>query len=1592
MQDNGSKLSLTPEAFMTPAMEMLYGNIKPNFVYTNKRYLPLPRQAEGERQGHGCAVFFLCPSQEDTVNEIKRDYLRWYLDQYKWYTTDTYFREKIGKKWVIRNMRQEIRKDWDKQSFPHMLRYLTPQMRSSKLAEKPNLLIDLGQWTRFYFQYSFKTSIPVVVKNFITFLGNKLNDPQWAGYTTKLIYIPINLWFTDNQNPLGFTRRMLNNPLAIIMYTAYRYPELLQQLPQDMTVILGDSTKDQFLKYQMSDFTKRNFPKIKMRLKQMKGLKWDEESETNLDVEFTEEEEDETSELNNSRDLERYDDPLGVAEPKGTRLMPEVQKDVDAQLPADIEKNRDDLRKANRAAIINEMKRSLMGDTPAEPKPLDTNKIGGSYGRPVLKKEMPAAAEVKPNAKAEPKKPTPIVPMDRVQAERRESVMPNPEAIATRPTGTNSDTRVGKPVTNRSRSSVDDITAEPSIYEEDELTELVKVPLHLDDEDLDELVTETTDEALLELLEEDNDALLNDKDQIDLDKIEQKVQQKLKTSFLPQRTEAQERRIDDLRGKQDAVLPQRTTAKELKSKIVETSNFSNAIATSNPAIRESKFVNFDRDYNRKKLQSDIDGAVKALSGAQAGIYVVGKEEQDISTQLDLKKLVTYHLEDEFGGKHTIKLEIPVIVDDKYIYINGSRLLLGHQQIMMPLVKATKDTVQVVTWYNKLILIREGVNDTRTSAVKRYMEQHRDQFSIELGNAMAKNMASGFASTLDIDMYAKYFIRFNVHAKRFILDRAALIDRVSKLYPNLPIPENTRKKIPVGYDTDKKDYIYVTDDKTLTDLILERLAPNERASISAATRASERKLLRSRIKIMTHIVPLALLLMFYEGFETVMRKAEINYTVQDKDADLSGLDRSRYDILELADKYIVWERNPIWNTLLMNGLSEVDLSIYDFDELEDKDTFANLLTNYFTTKAHTTTLMQYYDFMISDPATQEILRDMNLPTDFVTLLLLGNKMLCDNSYTPINDAHSFRVRSNEIIAEYVYAKITDAYGEYRKSLNRLGQGKKPKPLNVRPDCVISAIVKDSSLTNEASVLNPILELEKARSITPRGPRGIGKPRAMTLQRRAYSPSMLGILGMTTSPDYKVGVNRQMTLEPNVTSTRGYVQVTEDSDIDSLSNANLLTPAELLSPPGALHDDGPRTGMAYKQSQYMLPVDGSQPVFFGNKVESAVPYHMSREFVVAAQQDGEVVEIKDGIVVVQYKDGTYDSIDTNLKMKNNSSSGFYISNHMETELKEVGQKFKKNEIIGYDPRAFSKNDDDIGASMNIGVPIKVAILPNYDIYEDAGPITKKLSDKFTAYMAMKESVGIPAQSFVQSMVNVGDQVKVDDPLIVYDPAHEDEETNAFLAEIREKLGEDYTNMIDLKSMPQVRTEYAGRVSAIEVYTSVPVEELSESLQKIVKKYTKHSANVVKTLDKYKNPGDMNYYKCGQVITNAPDVVKADYQGRVKGVQIGNDGRGVVIFFYVEFKDIAKTGDKGSAFTALKFITSHVVPEGFEAYSEYRPDEEISTVIAPGAVLARKTPSIQVTMFANKLIVEMKRHACQMFFEDTDPRAKHDENYTI
>ena len=692
----------------------------------------------------------------------------------------------------------------------------------------------------------------------------------------------------------------------------------------------------------------------------------------------------------------------------------------------------------------------------------------------------------------------------------------------------------------------------------------------------------------------------------------------------------------------------------------------------------------------------------------------------------------------------------------------------------------------------------------------------------------------------------------------------------------------------------------------------------------------------------------------------MKKANIEYKIVNKDELPEDIDLYEWGVTELMDGYIMWKRYPTENSMLMNGLNKLPMHLYSIEELESKEMYTYLLTNVYDYANQSLNLDQFYEFMI-DPITKEILTDLGLPTDLVSLLLLANKMLKSDEAALESDLSNMRLRSNEIIAYHTYQSIVKAYAAYRKSQHK----RTPDPISMPRDAIIKSLLKQpASAMNDASSLNPILEISKLRAVTYKGESGVNKDRAFNLRFRSYNESMLGVLGITTSSDSGVGINRQLTLEPNITSTRGYIDIAGEDNIEDLNSANILTPSEMLTPLGVQHDDPTRTCMGYKQSMAMVIVDKSDPVLIGNGAEKVLPYHLSSEFTVVAEDDGEVVDKKGDLVVIKYNNGKYRTIDTSLQIKKNASAGFYIENQL-TCHKEVGDKVKKNEVVAWDDKAFAKQSDtNLDASMRLGPLVKIAIIPEWDIYEDSAPITKNASEKMSMTMVMPVGVILNKDAYISKMLKIGDKVEAGQPVIVFDNYHEDDEIMQWVKSLREDLAED---VIETTANSK-KSHYTGTIVDIEIISTVELDELSDSLKEIVGEYWKKLEKKEKVLDKYSNSDDLKYYKSGNIIKNIPGPIKPDAQGKVKGRKIDE---GVLITFYVSFKDVMSRGDKLAAEFALKSITSHVIEPGLEPYSEFRPEESIDMITAPLSISARKTPSVFLAMFGNKLLIEAKRH---------------------
>lgn len=653
--------------------------------------------------------------------------------------------------------------------------------------------------------------------------------------------------------------------------------------------------------------------------------------------------------------------------------------------------------------------------------------------------------------------------------------------------------------------------------------------------------------------------------------------------FRPEFSTDEKVRINTLQKKQDTCLAQ--TLSEMKRKTIEPANYEKAINSKNKSILTPKSKNFTKSYNEKMMEPDIDSAVSALSKAEFPIFVVGKEVEDTSNTLNAKKTYTYHLQDYQGNKFSIKFDIPILIDDRYIYLNGIRSVVENQLLPMPIIKSGPNEVQIIGTYNKIFLRRKETDklDAKSQVIKKYFldQKNSSRYRVKIGNCLMKN--GQFDTPLDFDNVSKNISELTIGRYRFIFDLPKLMeyineDRESKNLKPILNGYTDDKQLIVGYNIQTKELITVDEAKgeSVLDKIMEKLPDADRAELMkvkpGTTRFTYIKATMKRVEI-----PIIFFMLYCEGITTVLKKIGVKYNIVEPGTKYDSFNR---DCIRAKDKWIIWDRYPFHNSLLLNGMALIPTSDYTLEQLDSKTTYVEMVPIFFKEARVAFVLDQFKDFML-DPISIEVLKDMNMPTDLNELFVTAAIMLNSNKSDSILDMHNVRIRNNEIFAQFVYKAMADAYLNYRKSIYK----KKPDRLIVNRHLVTTNIngsaktkMSGCKLIEGASSLNPILELEKQGTVSYRGPSGINRDDAYTLPKRAYNPSMTGIIGISSSPDANVGIQRQLTLNPNIVSTRGYLQAADSSNLKDLTSADLFTPAELLSPNGVMHDDGQRTAMA------------------------------------------------------------------------------------------------------------------------------------------------------------------------------------------------------------------------------------------------------------------------------------------------------------------------------------------------------------------------------------------------------------------------------
>ena len=1014
---------------------------------------------------------------------------------------------------------------------------------------------------------------------------------------------------------------------------------------------------------------------------------------------------------------------------------------------------------------------------------------------------------------------------------------------------------------------------------------------------------------------------------------------------------ASSKRDELIREKQKEVKVKDMTVEDLRrikaSDInIPTNDVTKSLHSTNKNMDTVRFRNFDKVYNDKVMQKDITSAFMSLNDKSLPLYVLKIDVKDTSDELNYKETWTVTLEDTLRQRHTLTVDIPKFVDGSFMYLGGNKKLILKQNFFIPVVKIDEDTVEIVTNENKMTLTRNGTKTT-TSANKLYKLLEKDENAqkyFSKGNAYVLN--GEYITNVEYDEFSKMFVKFKTQNCTLFFSQSEAETYMQK---NQIKNRTNEEKMFIGVENGKPIYVDYNTQKTdkgdqIIDIIIRNLPEDiQREYLSAR---AQKRLMYVSVTTMKKAIPIVLLLCFWEGIEQVMEKAGITYRLSASyPRDLTPDE----GVLRFADCYMIYKQD-LTQELLMNGFRMIDTTSHKLSDYNKQDPYAEYFRKVYGKMSIVNPLYNTYEFTI-DPITKEILETLSMPTDIVNLCIYAVKLMGDKRYKKEIDQSISRVRSNEIVAAILYDAIAKNYTTYRNS-----NGK--QKLSIPRDIVIKNLLSLKTVEDH-STLNPVLELERTHTIEQKGWRGINLEDAYTPAKRAYDKSMIGVIGPTTSPDGAVGVQRVLSVEPKITGVRGFTQQTEN--LNELKDINLFSPGEMLVPLGVTRDDPNRMGHAIKQSKHVVPVKKSSPVLISNGMEERCRYDLSSDFVINAEEDGEVVEYNEKlkIMVCKYKSGKCQAIDMNPKIVKNGGGGFFLSNILVTNLK-VGDKFKKNDLLAWHKDFFTNNMN--GGRMNIGTLIKVALMSTYNTYEDSSFITKKLSTDAETEMVFNRQVTVGKNANVDYIAKVGDEIKVGDTLIQFDTSYEDSELNKMLKAISTELKEGVLE----DSRNDIKAKKSGVIEDIKIYSTVDLEELSPSLQKIVGDYYKQIDQKKKLLEKYDHDGSI--VKCGVLFTDSTKKVSPNKYGVIKGQKIED---GVLFEFYIKHAEILEVGSKMAYFTGIKTVIGEILPEGYEPYSEYRPDEEVSSFIASNSILARMTPSIILTVFGNKCIIELKRH---------------------
>ena len=1016
-------------------------------------------------------------------------------------------------------------------------------------------------------------------------------------------------------------------------------------------------------------------------------------------------------------------------------------------------------------------------------------------------------------------------------------------------------------------------------------------------------------------------------------------------------------RMDDLNDKFLKEKIANSTIAELvatEDTPLESTDLSKNVETIDDEWANLKKPNFEADYN---IDADIMKCLHSLSqNKDVPMSVIDVSMEDRSTSEDSIITYTVHLEDSLGKRHTLRFDMPKIINKRFLRLRGNDKIIPGQLINLPIIKTDEDTVQVVSNYNKIFITRYGqvgkINQSTNALIRALTKLKENNYKLEIKD----DNDIPTPSKIDLGNNAKISAKYELPAEYVelskIFNKITTTDgRVYYFNRDELIHKLEEKKVKVESDQGFMVIGITKDNQSIT-------VPEEGVSSSLINHLGIHKyaytfmkpgarMTYSQASILNSKIPLIVVMAYTAGLTGALNAAGIEYNLSEKrPTNTKNYFRFNDGFLSFNDSYAPDA------ALLVNGLAVINTQEYSLTDIDTKAMWLDVLDD-FGGRNRADGLDSFANLMM-DPITVEVCKTYKLPTDYIEVLAYASSLLTTNKFNRHTDITGNRFRTNERLVHFLYKALATSYGMY---LREIKNNRKDAKMTMKQSAVIDMALSDVT-TSDLSKLSPLLELESANTVTFKGLSGMNSDRSYSLDKRTYDNTMINKLSMSTGFSATVGINRQATINMGIESTKGYIK--SGGELDRMSDANTLSITEALTPFGTTRDDPFRTAMTFIQtSKHGMRTNSQDPLLVTNGADQALPYLTSDTFAHKTKWDAIVEEVNDDYMIIANKSNRSEKefIDLREKVEKNSDGGFFITIKLDLAKNyKKGQTIKPGEIIAYDKDSYSDKVGVGNLAYNIGTLTKVAIMHTDKGFEDSAIISQDLSEKMASEIVLQVDVLMDAKDIDIQCVEIGKPLHEGEVIMSYRAALEDQDATDIINKMVSKnAGNESKELMDEIGKIKVKSKVTGKLQDIKIYSTIPTSEMSKSLAAFVNKY---NAPVDKMKSKLSKLGiDASQYGTSGVL---PAV------GKLKHAE----GK-VLVEFYIKYYDKMSVGDKLVYFSALKGVVKEIFPEGKEPYSEYRPNETVHSFLPVGSVNARMVTSVLTHGAINKVLVELDRH---------------------